>query len=75
MNASRTALIALIGAALPITQYENRIVGPARDRTLARAKEVGQREYENLKQAMSSSRASSQESTSSEASNQPSEGT
>jgi len=55
LGALALAAGALIGAALPITQYENRLVGPARDRTLARAKEVGQREYENLKQAVSSS--------------------
>jgi ElaB/YqjD/DUF883 family membrane-anchored ribosome-binding protein len=55
LGALALAAGALIGAALPITQYENRLVGPARDRTLARAKELGQREYENLKDAVSSS--------------------
>lgn len=54
LGALALAAGALIGAALPVTQYENRLVGPARDRTLARAKELGQREYDNLKQAVSS---------------------
>jgi len=54
LGALALAAGALIGAALPISQYENRLVGPARDRTLARAKELGQREYENLKEAVSS---------------------
>jgi hypothetical protein len=56
LGALALAAGALLGAALPITQYENRLVGPARDRTLARAKELGQREYENLKQAVSTTR-------------------
>lgn len=83
LGALAVAAGALIGAALPITQYENRLVGPARDRTLARAKELGQREYENLKQAVSSSMerregasqqtASSRDSTSAQISNQPPE--
>lgn len=55
LGALALAAGALVGAALPITQYENRMVGPARDRTLARAKEMGQREYEHLKEAVSSS--------------------
>jgi ElaB/YqjD/DUF883 family membrane-anchored ribosome-binding protein len=54
LGALALAAGALIGAALPITRYENRLVGPARDRTLTRAKELGQREYENLKEAVSS---------------------
>jgi hypothetical protein len=55
LGALALAAGALIGAALPITRYENRLVGPARDRTLARAKELGQREYEHLKETVSSS--------------------
>jgi ElaB/YqjD/DUF883 family membrane-anchored ribosome-binding protein len=55
LGALALAAGALIGAALPITQYENRLVGPTRDRTLARAKEMGQREYEHLKETVSSS--------------------
>jgi ElaB/YqjD/DUF883 family membrane-anchored ribosome-binding protein len=55
LGALALAAGALLGAALPITQYENRLVGPARDRTLARARELGQREYEHLKEAVTSS--------------------
>lgn len=55
LGALALAAGALIGAALPMTEYENRLIGPARDRTLARAKELGQREYEHLKETVSSS--------------------
>jgi ElaB/YqjD/DUF883 family membrane-anchored ribosome-binding protein len=54
LGALALAAGALLGAALPITPYENRLVGPVHDRTMARAKEVGQRQYENLKQAVTS---------------------
>jgi hypothetical protein len=54
LGALALAAGALLGAALPITAYENRLVGPVHDRTMARAKEVGQRQYENLKQAVTS---------------------
>lgn len=40
---------ALIGAALPRTRYENRTLGPVRDRTLEKAKVAGEREYRNLR--------------------------
>lgn len=60
LGALALAAGALIGAALPITQHENRLVGPARDRTLARAKELGQREYEHLKETLSSGDSSNQ---------------
>jgi hypothetical protein len=40
---------ALIGAALPTTRYENRTLGPVRDRTLEKAKQAGEREYQNLR--------------------------
>lgn len=40
---------AVIGAALPTTRYENRTVGPVRDRTLEKAKDLGEREYQNLR--------------------------
>jgi ElaB/YqjD/DUF883 family membrane-anchored ribosome-binding protein len=55
LGALALAAGALIGAALPVTQYENRLVGPVRDRTMSRAKELGEKQYENLKQAVSSS--------------------
>lgn len=55
LGALALAAGALIGAALPMTEYENRWVGPVHDRTMARAKEVGQREYDNLREAVASS--------------------
>lgn len=73
LGALALAAGALIGAALPITQYENRLIGPTRDRTLARAKEVGQREYENLKQAVSSTMERHEGSNRTETSTQPPE--
>jgi ElaB/YqjD/DUF883 family membrane-anchored ribosome-binding protein len=55
LGALALAAGALIGAALPMTDYENRYVGPVHDRTVARAKEAGRREYDNLRQAVASS--------------------
>jgi hypothetical protein len=49
VGALAVAAGALIGAALPTTQYENRTLGPVRDRTLEKAKEAGEREYQNLR--------------------------
>ena len=57
LGALALAAGALLGAALPMTRYENKVVGPVHDRTMARAKEVGKREYENLRQAVKSSAA------------------
>lgn len=54
LGALALAAGALLGAALPMTQAENRWVGPVHDRTMARAKEVGQREYENIREAVTS---------------------
>lgn len=55
LGALALAVGALIGAALPRTRYEDKWVGPVHDRTVARAKEVGQREYDNLREAVVSS--------------------
>ncbi len=55
LGAAALAVGALLGAALPITPYEKRVVGPVRDRAVARAKEVGERGYENLREAVTSS--------------------
>ena len=55
LGALALAAGALIGAALPMTEYENKWVGPMHDRTVARAKEAGQREYDNLREAVASS--------------------
>jgi ElaB/YqjD/DUF883 family membrane-anchored ribosome-binding protein len=49
LGALAVAAGAVIGAILPSTQYENRTVGQVRDRTLAKAKEVGEQQYENLR--------------------------
>ncbi|HEY0686430.1 MAG TPA: DUF3618 domain-containing protein [Steroidobacter sp.] len=57
LGALALAAGALLGAALPTTRYENKYVGPVHDRTMARAKEAGKREYENLRQAVKSSQA------------------
>jgi len=55
LGALALAAGALLGAALPITQYENRVIGPAHDRAMARAKQAGERQYENLRQKVTSS--------------------
>ena len=55
LGALALAAGALLGAAFPITPYENRLVGPLHDRTVARAKELGDREYEHLREAVTSS--------------------
>jgi hypothetical protein len=48
-GAIAVAVGALIGAALPTTQVENRTVGEVRDRTLEKAREASRRQYENLR--------------------------
>ena len=40
---------ALLGAVIPATQYEDRIVGELRDRAVERAKKLGERQYQNLR--------------------------
>jgi len=55
LGALALAAGALIGAAVPMTEYENKWVGPMHDRTVARAKEAGRREYDNLREAVASS--------------------
>ena len=55
LGALALAAGALLGAALPITPYENRIAGPAHDRALARAKQLGQRGYEKFRESVTSS--------------------
>jgi len=46
---------ALIGAVLPMTRYENKWVGPVHDEAVARAKEAGRREYDDLRQSVAAS--------------------
>lgn len=48
-GAIAVAIGAIIGAAIPTTKYENRTVGQMRDRALAKAKQMGERQYENLR--------------------------
>jgi ElaB/YqjD/DUF883 family membrane-anchored ribosome-binding protein len=55
LGALALAAGALLGAALPMTEYENRWVGPVHDRTVERAKAAGRREYDNLREAVASS--------------------
>lgn len=52
-GAIAVAVGALIGAALPRTEVENRTVGQVRDRTLEKARQAGQRQYENLRTKLS----------------------
>lgn len=55
LGALAVAVGAIIGTAIPTTQYENRVLGEARDRTLTKAQEVGEQQYENLKGTLQSS--------------------
>lgn len=50
------ALGALIGAVIPATQYEDRIVGQVRDRAVQRAKQMGERQYQNLRSRLETHR-------------------
>ena len=43
------AIGALLGAVIPSTQYEDKIVGQVRDRAVERAKQMGERQYQNLR--------------------------
>jgi ElaB/YqjD/DUF883 family membrane-anchored ribosome-binding protein len=43
------AIGALLGAVAPSTEYEDRVVGQVRDRALERAKQMGERQYQNLR--------------------------
>jgi len=40
---------ALLGAILPSTEYEDKFVGQVRDRAVERAKQMGERQYQNLR--------------------------
>ena len=52
LGALAIAAGAILGAVLPATQYENKTVGPVRDRTIEKAKELGQREYQTLRKKL-----------------------
>jgi hypothetical protein len=43
------AIGALLGALVPSTQYEDQVVGELRDRAVERAKQMGERQYQNLR--------------------------
>jgi len=43
------ALGALLGAIIPSTEYEDKFVGQVRDRAVERAKQMGERQYQNLR--------------------------
>jgi ElaB/YqjD/DUF883 family membrane-anchored ribosome-binding protein len=43
------AIGALIGAVIPSTQYEDKVVGQVRDRAVERARQMGERQYQNLR--------------------------
>jgi ElaB/YqjD/DUF883 family membrane-anchored ribosome-binding protein len=49
LGALALAAGAIVGAALPTTKYENRTVGPVRNRTLEKAKAIGERQYQSLR--------------------------
>jgi ElaB/YqjD/DUF883 family membrane-anchored ribosome-binding protein len=53
------AVGALISAALPATEWEKRALGQARERALAKAKEVGEDAYEELRGTLRGASASS----------------
>ena len=50
------AIGALIGAVIPSTQYEDKVVGELRDRAVDRAKQMGERQYQNLRSQLESHR-------------------
>ena len=43
------AIGALLGTVIPSTQYEDKVVGQVRDRAVERAKQMGERQYQNLR--------------------------
>ncbi|MFC4312586.1 DUF3618 domain-containing protein [Steroidobacter flavus] len=43
---------ALLGAALPMTEYESRTMGPVHDRAMAKVSEAGRRGYEKVREAV-----------------------
>ena len=50
------ALGALLGALIPSTEYEDKIVGQVRDRAIERAKQMGERQYQNLRSRLETHR-------------------
>ena len=52
VGALAVAVGAIIGTAIPSTQYENRVLGTARDRTLSKAQQLGEQQYDSLKSSV-----------------------
>lgn len=52
LGALALAVGAIIGAAIPTTQYENRTVGRVRDRAIEKAKQAGERKYDDLRRKL-----------------------
>jgi len=50
------AIGALLGAVIPSTQYEDKVVGQVRDRAVERAKQMGERQYQNLRSKLETQR-------------------
>jgi hypothetical protein len=50
------AIGALIAAVLPSTEYEDKIVGQVRDRAVERARQMGERQYQNLRSRLETHR-------------------
>ena len=50
------AIGALIGALIPPTEYEDKIVGQVRDRAVERARQMGERQYQNLRSRLETHR-------------------
>lgn len=50
------AVGALLGALLPATQYEDKVVGQIRDRAVEHAKKLGERQYQNLRSRLETHR-------------------
>jgi len=50
------AVGAILGAAIPVSEIEQRRVGPVRDRALAKAEEVGARTYDRVKESLSAAK-------------------
>ena len=50
------AVGALLGALLPATEYEDKVVGQIRDRAVEHARQVGERQYQNLRSRLETHR-------------------
>ena len=75
LGALALAAGAIVGAALPVTEYERRTVGPMRDRALAKADELGRRQYEKVRDRLSTQTESlSQRDDSASSQREPSNG-